>query len=261
MKHKTKVILTTVAGVAVIGGAGLGVAQWQYHSSLKTTAVQVKQAKTKIVANKDLTKTQEQTSVKYGNSGGGLNIPNSATLKKYANSSEIVYGRGYVAVPAQKGVTQPISSLAINEGSSNKVLAIGAGTVQPGAVMGQGNFTIAAHNFGNNVTYFSPMQNSIDVDATPKAYLTDGKKIYVYQFNKTTDDVSGRRVVSYKKGSVANVNNTLDGKAMLTMITCDEPGIFTLHPDNRLVLTGHLVSEHSVDKATASEEALFPQVF
>lgn len=87
---------------------------------------------------------------------------------------EKLYTRAYITVPRQKGVSQPIMPLMINEGVSDKVLAYGAGTPRRNEMMGQGNFAVAAHNFGNNKTYFSPMQRRINVNKQPKVYLFNG---------------------------------------------------------------------------------------
>ncbi|QYU56716.1 class A sortase [Weissella confusa] len=241
--------------LALVTVSAVGYDMYNHHQVKEVSAAFQKQSKTTIAPTEKLKSVKN---LAYGSQNNG--IPNATQLKKYRNEPEKLYGRGYIAVPKQEGVTQPISSLPINEGASNKVLATGAGTPVAGEVMGEGNFSVAAHNFGNGVTYFSPMQKGIDVNKSPKAYLTDGKRLYTYKFNKTSDDVSGRKVVNYKQGDVLN-DSVGHGKAILTMITCDEPGLFTLHPENRLLLRGHLIQSKPINQATASEKELFPQLF
>lgn len=247
----------SIAIIAIIGiGSMEAINHVQVKSASAQTQLQGLKKHASIVGDSELIVNQDK--LDYGSNNH--NIPNAKELKKYQKLSGKIYSRGYIAVPKQPGVSQPIPSLIINEGASDKVLAYGAGTPRPNQKMGEGNFALAAHNFGNNQTYFSPMQNNIDVNATPKAYLTDGKRIYTYQFNKESDAVSGREVVNYKQGSVLD-NSVGKGQAILTMITCDEPGLFTLHPENRLLLRAHLVDSVPVAQATATEQDLFPQLF
>lgn len=257
---KVKKTLFISAGVLALGAAGLGGATAYNHVSVKAASASAQKAALHKPAHVASTATisAQASKLDYGSNNHG--IPSAKQLEAYQNLPERVYGRGFIAVPKQSGVTQPITSLAINEGASDKVLAVGAGTPREGEVMGHGNFAVATHNFGNDVTYFSPMQRNVDVNATPKAYLTDGKRLYTYQFNKTSDEVSGRTVVNYRQGSVLD-DSVGKGKAILTLITCDEPGVFTLHPENRLLLRAHLVSSDPVSAATDAEKALFPQVF
>lgn len=258
--RKLKYGLLITGGVLLVAGASVGGMEAYNHAIVKTATAHAQKVGLRKKANIAPSNEIEAQSSKldYGSNNHG--IPDAKQLAEYQKLPEQVYGRGYIAVPKQHGVTQQIDSLVINEGASDKVLSLGAGTPRPGEVMGQGNFAVAAHNFGNNVTYFSPMQRNIDVNESPKAYLTDGKRIYVYQFNKTSDDVPGRKVVNYRQGEVLD-DSAGKGKVILTLITCDEPGIFTLTPENRLLLRGYLISSEPVKQASASEKALFPQVF
>lgn len=257
---KLKKTLVISAGVLSLGGVGLGGGVAYNHVTVKSASANAQKAAQAKPAHLASTATisEKSSQLDYGSNNHG--IPSAKQLEAYQNLPEKLYGRGFIAVPKQNGVTQPITSLAINEGAGDKVLAVGAGTPRAGENMGEGNFSLAAHNFGNDETYFSPMQRNVDVNATPKAYLTDGKRIFTYQFNKTSDDVSGRTVVNYRQGSVLD-DSVGKGKAILTLITCDEPGLFTLHPENRLLLRAHLVSSEPINQATEAEKALFPQVF
>lgn len=191
-------------------------------------------------------------------------IPDAATLQKYRSSSEKLSFNGYISVPKQNGVTVPITPLQINEGASNKVLAYGAGTVNPNQVMGQGRYTVAAHNvgYGGGKLMFSPMQkdSSIDVDKQPKVYLTDMKKIYVYQLNKKSDNPTGKQSISFRNnGKIADDSQVKDGVPEIAMVTCDEDGlVFNWHPEKRLIMIGKLIKTVDVRYATSSEKSLFP---
>lgn len=187
-------------------------------------------------------------------------IPDAKTLQKYRASSEKMSFDGYIAVPKQKGVSTPIKTLQINEGASNKVLAYGAGTLKPNQVMGQGTYALAAHNvgYGGGSLLFSPMQKGIHVNQEPKAYLSNGKNILVYKFYKESDSVKGRQVISYEGGGKVadDVANGEDPRLVLT--TCDEPGAWNKHPENRIIMTAHLVKAVSFNGATDYEKSLFP---
>lgn len=187
-------------------------------------------------------------------------IPDAKTLQKYRSLPDKLSFDGYVAVPKQSGVSTPINTLQINEGASNKVLAYGAGTLKPNQVMGQGNYSIAAHNFGfgSGRFGFSPMQRAIDVNSEPRAYLSDGKNIYVYQFNKESDKLPGRKSIPYLKGGGVTADSLATDKAVLTMVTCDEPGVWNNSPKNRIVMTAHLIRTIDWNYATDSERNLFP---
>jgi len=247
--------------IPIVAIIGIGSMEAINHEQVKNASAQTQLQGLKkhadIAGDSELVVNQDK--LDYGSNNH--NIPNAKELKEYQKSSAEIYGRGYIAIPKQPGVSQPIPSLIINEGASDKVLAYGAGTPRPNEKMGEGNFALAAHNFGNNVTYFSPMQKGIDVNQQPKAYLTDGKNIYTYQFNRVNDVVmSGRKVVDFRQGQVLD-DSVANGAAVLTLITCDEPGVFTLTPQNRLLLRAHLVDIENADQADSQEKALFPQVF
>jgi sortase A len=184
------------------------------------------------------------TNIDY-DSKATANVPTATQLANNRKLPGSIYLNGYVSVPVQQGVTRPIS-LPIYEGTTDKVLAYGAGTLKPGQMMGKNNYAIAAHNFANNVTYFSPIQRSIDVTQKPKAYLSDGHKIYTYELSK-------RYVVDFTHGEVANDHN----QAQITMITCDEPGLLNLYPENRVIITGKLTQTQAFDQATQKMQNLF----
>lgn len=257
--NKVRKALLYSVGIVALGGIGFGGAVAYGHYSVKSvsanTQTEALHEPAKIASDRAI---NEAKGLDYGSNNHG--IPSAKQLKAYQGLSDKLYGRGFIAIPKKAGVTQAVKSLAINEGASDKVLAVGAGTPRAGESMGRGNFSVAAHNFGNDETYFSPLQRNVDVNATPKAYLTDGKRLFTYQFNKTSDAVSGRTVVTYRQGSVLE-DSVGKGKAILTLITCDEPGVFTLHPENRLLLRAHLVSSEPISQATDAEKALFPQLF
>lgn len=237
-----------------------------------------------LAGNYQSQKSDGPIRIKKGNAAydPGEALPSAKQLEKYHNQKGYLYHRGYMAVPKQKGVTIPINSIQINEGSTdpamqNKAMATGAVTAKSRQVMGENNFGVAAHSCPDGRKFFSPMQRGIDVNQQPKVYLTDGSKIYIYQLNKGVDDgvvdaldtpkqyddpgkIPGRRVINMAHGNVIE-DDVAKGKSILTMYTCDEPNrIFNLQPVNRIVMTGQLVDTINFADASQAEKALFPQL-
>lgn len=115
-------------------------------------------------------------------------VSDSSQITKDLADTSGLFLQGYVAVPSVK-IYQPIYY-----GTSDKVLAHGAGSAKDGQVMGQGNYAISAHNMGQYVNwqtavpaagggyihpgnYFTPLQTKIP----DYIYLSDGQKIYTYK--------------------------------------------------------------------------------
>ncbi|GAK31325.1 sortase [Weissella oryzae SG25] len=249
--------IVTCLGICV--GLYYGYAAFNnYQINQQVSANQKADAKMKFKAataqekekNQDLSFTQND------------DIPDAKTIQRYRALPEKLNHVGLVAVPIQKGVTTPIKTTWINEGSSNKVLASGAGTIKGNQVIGIGNFAIEAHTvkFGNNTVLFSPMQHAIDVNKTPKVYLTDGKKIFVYEFYKESDPIKGRQKLDYSHGEVAS-DSRVQNDPLVTMSTCDEEERWDTNTKSRIIMTGHLVSQVNKYDASDFEKSLFPQIF
>lgn len=218
----------------------------------------------------------------FGAYNSGENVSSLKQLRKYRDQPGYLHFRGYIAVPKQNGVTVPITSMQINEGSSkaaiqNKAMSYGAVTDKSNQIFGEsGNTTLAAHSFQNGRQFFSPMNNGINVNQRPKIYITDGNKLFIYQLNKGIDDkvvseldkvkdyddprnIPGMRIVDKSHGSISN-DSVAKGKAILTMYTCDERGIFNINPQNRIVMTAMLDETKDLSQATDWEKSLFPQL-
>lgn len=174
-------------------------------------------------------------SITYGDSNTA--ISSLWELLEHRNGDGTLLARGTISVPVQDGVYTPINT-TIFEGSSNYVLAYGAGTIKPDQKMGTGNYVIGAHNVADNTSLFSPLQTQIDVAKKPKAYLSDGKNVYTYQLN------SWDRVSRTTHGLVADKENQ---KPKLTLITCylEYPNFYDAQ--DRVVVTGDLVDVKSIN--------------
>ncbi|GAK31538.1 sortase [Weissella oryzae SG25] len=249
-------------GFLIVLGAYKGYEAWNVHQieaqvsiNQKVDAKQSPKVATAAnkFANKDISFDQN------------ADIPDAQSLQKYRSLPEKLSFDGYISVPRQAGVSTPIQTLQINEGVSNKVLAYGAGTLKPNQVMGakDHNYAIAAHNvgYGGGKLMFSPMQNGINVNVQPKAYLTDGRNIYVYQFNKESDSLSGRKVISYRNGGGVASDDVAKNQSVITLVTCNEDGTWTNNPEKRIVMTAHLIEQVNKYDASDFEKSLFPQIF
>lgn len=116
----------------------------------------------------------DTSDAKYGQS---VELQSGEQIKKDAKIKSLpLYLKGYVNMPSV-GVYQPIF-----EGTNQRTLALGAGTIKPNQGMNKvGNYAIAAHNradwyWGNSFGELQPK----DVVGLP-VYSTDGKNIYKYQ--------------------------------------------------------------------------------
>lgn len=167
-------------------------------------------------------------------------------LKNNRKLDGVLTLRGYLSMPTQNGAANPIYTIPIYEGSTDKTLAYGAGTSKPNQVFGQNNFTLSAHNFADQKTFFSPLQ-IVDVAQSPLVYLFDGNNIYAYQ-------LTDKQIVNFKQGDVLNDN----GSNKITLVTCDEPNSnLDLNPDNRIIISGPLLSIQSFSDADKNIQNLF----
>lgn len=121
---------------------------------------------------------------------------------------------GLIAVPSVKIYLPILNGL----GSDN--LTVGAGTMKPDQVMGQGNYALAGHHIHKQPTLFSPLEN---VKVGKKIYITDKKKVYTYKivFEKVVD-----------KSQVQYIDDS-QGSHIITLVTCAADQI--LQPERQIV--------------------------
>lgn len=115
-------------------------------------------------------------------------------------------------------------SLPILEGATKDHMLIGAGTVKPNEIMGNGNYALAAHNLEVSGMFFSDLKK---VNKGSLAYITNLKYIFVY------------RIDSNKAGYSSTAINMVDdkpNKRMLTLITC------SAHGKTRRIAQGTLIN-------------------
>lgn len=137
--------------------------------------------------------------------------------------SASLHPRKEVPVVGELAVPSVHIHLPIVKGITNYYLSIGAGEMRPEEKMGQGNFSLASHNFNNDIVLFSPLRH---VQKGDKVYTTDRQYIYVYQVNKKY----------YVRPTQTEVIDS--GKeAMITLLTCSMDGL------TRLIVQGPLVQK------------------
>ncbi|CAM2920446.1 class A sortase [Weissella confusa] len=126
-------------------------------------------------------------------------------LQARLNSDKINF-IGFVAVP-EVGISVPISN-----GTTDLNLSLGAGTMFPDEVMGEGNYALASHfipgDSGRDLL-FSPLYYKGKVGQD--IYLTDMNKVYRY------------KAVDFKVIQPTDVDwvYPVEGKKLVTLITCD----------------------------------------
>lgn len=124
------------------------------------------------------------------------------------NAEEIItnFGVGKIAIP-DLGIQLPILI-----GLSNTNLAIGAGTMKPGQVMGEGNYALAGHHMNNVNLLFGPLENA-----------KEGQKMYITDYT-TTYEYTVTMVEIVEKTAVHLIKDQPD-KKLITLITCAEGGV------------------------------------
>lgn len=139
-------------------------------------------------------------------------------------------------LPTIGGIAMPQlgMNLPINKGTSNEGMYLGAGTLYPDQVMGQGNYSLASHHSIHEGLLFQPLMNA---EYGQKIYITDKHKIYEYEVDYI-ETVDPTRV-----DLIAPTD-----EAQITLITCDYGLV------NRLVVQGKYLNEY--DFAHAPNEAL-----
>lgn len=223
-----KRIIIAVVAVAVLG-VGLGLifnqqlmGAWVHHQ-------------TKPQAYMTVSKNEmKQNSKKEGNFDANSAVPVSPeNLVKAALENKDRPVIGGVAIPAL-GINLPI---LLDDSDYN--MLYGAGPLQPGQVMGEGNYTLASHDMWTNRSYysqsllFSPL---VRAEIGQKIYLTDKDKVYEYEiydkrkvlpeaWNDAVDDIPGKKVV--------------------TLITCDT------NDEYRILVRGDLKAVHEFNDDTA----------
>ncbi|MBF0779609.1 MULTISPECIES: class A sortase [unclassified Granulicatella] len=149
-----------------------------------------------------------------------------SVLEANIDSSQ-VKSIGEIAIPSVE------INLTIAKGVSDLNMTVGAGTLRPDQVMGQGNYTLASHysSYGGGKLLFTPLHR---ISTGAKIYITDLKNVYVY-------DVYWYEIVPATH--VDLVDDVKDDK-IITLITCEDGNAI-----NRLAVRGRLSATYSTENA------------
>lgn len=251
-----KTLLLAMVGIFIVTAAVVygNHTQWQTAQKVQKASNKavVQAEKQPVVNGSQVKEVAAQKSVQPDYSGtGGLSSKEDMLKQAQSNQAEIL--RGHVAVPSFS-ISEPIY-----EGTSNHVLAIGAGMNAPNLKFGAGLVPIFAHNMGDynavwpyHPTKFSALQNMTEKTIIGKdIYLSDGQTVYRYKATKLDYGIA----VGVMNQELA-VENT--GKPKVKLIACLEDQEFwqqvkaSHYKDytakKRIVLTGELISKQSIAK-------------
>ena len=275
---KSTFILTLLSS----SSSALAASTWLYfNSSSQLTAVVQPDLTQKIVDPK----TTEMKGVEYDAS---VEITSIEQVKKFReDKTQPLYLRNYLSVPAL-GI-----NLQVYEGTGNRALSYGAGTIKADQDLNKmgGNYALAAHNFqdaqwGHG---FSSLQAAPSV-AGMNAYISDGEYIYTYRlFDKkvvfredsmvwTEDDYTNQHFQSYIKTlpseyretvipdrvydtdgtSVENTDRTeFEYAKLMTFYTCLLEGVNHNLSWDRILVTGVQVDKQKIVSAPEDVRKLF----
>lgn len=279
MKKLLKGLLLSVSVISFASSAWS--AWWMYENNNYQLYSVAQPAKNISITKQD----QKTEGVSYTSA---VEITSPEQIEKARNdTSQPLYLRSFLSIP-NLGI-----NLQVFEGTSERVLTYGAGTIKPNQNPDSfGNYALAAHNFYDS-SYgrgFSILQTSNNIVGS-NAYLTDGDYVYTYRLAKVTqvykddsmvytEDDFSEQVFSNEISQLASENLTKDvtqnkiwnndgtytesveGKnfkfgKLLTLYTCYlEPTNRTLSYD-RIIVTGVQVKKEKISEAPKDVRDLF----
>ena len=277
-----KLLKGLLLSVSVISFASSAWSAWWMYENNNYQLYSVAQPEKNISITKQDQKTE---GVSYTSA---VEITSPEQIEKARNdTSQPLYLRSFLSIP-NLGI-----NLQVFEGTSERVLTYGAGTIKPNQNPDSfGNYALAAHNFYDSSygSGFSILQTSNNIVGS-NAYLTDGDYVYTYRLAKVTqvykddsmvytEDDFSEQVFSNEISQLAPENLTKDvtqnkiwnndgtytesveGKnfkfgKLLTLYTCYlEPTNRTLSYD-RIIVTGVQVKKEKISEAPKDVRDLF----
>ena len=277
-----KILKGLLLSVSVISFASSGWSAWWMYENNNYQLYSVAQPAKNISITKQNQKTE---GVSYTSA---VEITSPEQIEKARNdTSQPLYLRSFLSIP-NLGI-----NLQVFEGTSERVLTYGAGTIKPDQNPDSfGNYALAAHNFYDSSygSGFSILQTSNNIVGS-NAYLTDGDYVYTYRLAKVTqiykddsmiytEDDFSEQIFSNEISQLAPENLTKDvtqnkiwnsdgtytesaeGKnfkfgKLLTLYTCYlEPTNRTLSYD-RIIVTGVQVKKEKISEAPKDVRDLF----
>lgn len=236
VSSKKKALEIIIPGffIALILG-GLLIASYQ---PIKNNLVKSSQEKAYSKAGKLTAGVAEKNALKEEKAEFNPNTVTDLTLQDVIdgnnNAEGIIsnFGVGKIAIPDLN------IHLPILLGISNTNLAVGAGTMKEGQLIGQGNYALAGHHMNNANLLFGPLEGA---KKGQKIFVTEFKTIYEYTI--TTVDVVDKTAVHLIKDKA--------DKKLITLITCAEGGI------KRYAIQGELSKNYSFHDPEPKIENVF----
>lgn len=130
--------------------------------------------------------------------------------------------------------------LPIGYGLSFENMALGAGTLKPDQVMGQGNYALASHTLDNNARPDLLFGSLHTMTKGQTIYMTDMTNVYTYEVIESHE---------IEPTDVHVLDET--DRNVITLITCTRNG------DKRWYVRGKLVKVNPNNKATPEQLAAF----
>ncbi|MGM9944801.1 MAG: class A sortase [Lysinibacillus sp.] len=144
-------------------------------------------------------------------------------LRAQASKSELPV-IGSIAIP------KVALELPILKGVGKEALAVGAGTMKPEQVMGQGNYALASHYFEGKDILFGPLY---DTEIGDIIYLSDMEYVYEYK-------LSMKEII---EATDVYIIDDVPNETLLTLITCAEEG------SKRLVVRATFTQRYTLEDA------------
>lgn len=120
--------------------------------------------------------------------------------------------------------------LPIIKGVGKEALAVGAGTMKPEQVMGQGNYALASHYFEGRDILFGPLY---DAEIGNIIYLSDMEYVYEYK-------LSMKEII---EATDVYIIDDIPNETLLTLITCAEGGT------KRLAVQATFIQRYTLEDA------------
>lgn len=124
--------------------------------------------------------------------------------------------------------------LPILKGVTNSNLMIGASTMKPNLIMGQGNYTLAGHYMKNGLLFGS----LLDIQPGTKVQITNKKTVYEYE-------IYDIKIVSDTAFYMLDESRAEDrGKPIISLMTC----YYTSANGKRFFALGELIDQYPYDE-------------
>lgn len=193
------------------------------------------------VANYTAEELQENASDQSNGQFDFNEVRNVSAVEINQVRSDIESGEANLDILGAVAIPEANLNTAVIKGMSDAAMVSGAGTMFPGQVMGQGNYTLASHHIGYGTDI---LLNNISDSVTvgDKIYLTDLTNVYVYETFF---------VEAVNPDQVQYISQEMTGDPIVTLMTC------TADLTQRWIVQGNLTETVAFGEAPAEVQALF----